>query len=308
MIIKRIINVYKNQGLKKIILRAFYQSIYMMNNIIIRKKVERSRLTVESWKNKPIVEGLIISLTSYPKRFPYIGLCLKSLLLQSVRPEKIIVYLGSDSSPDNLTEEMIYFEKYGIEYRFDENENLKPHKKYYYAMKEFPNKAIVTADDDVIYPSDWLKSLYLSYKKYPYAISARRVHKIETDKNGKISPYNQWSHLYRNLRNPSNSLFATGASGCLYPPRLFDKEIFNTAYIKKYCLNADDIWLKCMEIRCNIPVVWVKNWSVEPVEIKQENNGLYLDNVLNNRNDKYFLDIRKIYGLEDKEFIDDCSH
>ena len=49
---------------------------------------------------------IIVSMTSYPKRFKTIIMPLKSLLLQSVKPDRIIVWLGSDSSEEMLTQEM----------------------------------------------------------------------------------------------------------------------------------------------------------------------------------------------------------
>ncbi len=50
------------------------------------KKVQRG---INLKKRKPEV---IISLTSYPERFPYLYITLCSLLLQEEKPDKIILY------------------------------------------------------------------------------------------------------------------------------------------------------------------------------------------------------------------------
>lgn len=88
-------------------------------------------------------------------------MCLKSLVSQAEKPDKIIVYLGNDTTENMITDEMHNFEKFGIEFRIDYEKNLMPHKKYYYAMQ---------ADDDIVYPRDWLRSLYQSYLKYPSSL------------------------------------------------------------------------------------------------------------------------------------------
>ena len=49
-------------------------------------------------------QKIIVSLTSYPKRFRYLHLTVKSLLLQTVKPDKIILYLGDDARDVPLPE------------------------------------------------------------------------------------------------------------------------------------------------------------------------------------------------------------
>ena len=149
----------------------------------------------------------------------------------------------NDCNKSMLTETMLKYQKYGIEYRFDEEENLMPHKKYFYAMQEYPDAVIVTADDDIIYPRNWLESLYRSYKMYPNSVSARRVHYIKI-KGKEFAPYDHWEDQCRRIKQPSMRLIATGNSGVLYPPHCFDKKAFDIDAIKKTCLRADDIWLK----------------------------------------------------------------
>ena len=53
--------------------------------------------------------------------------------------------------------------KRGLEIRFCKD--IGPHGKLIYALKEFPDAIVVTADDDMIYPKDWLEKLFESYKK-----------------------------------------------------------------------------------------------------------------------------------------------
>lgn len=300
-IVKRIKNAMSYGGIAEVIRKICFVLIYNCTAFFTVQNVKRKK--TENGLNKKERDPLIVvSLTSFPPRFPYIGLCLKSLVLQKMKPDKIIVYLGSDTKREQLTDEMLAFQKYGVEFRFDEKHNLMPHKKYFYAMQEFTDAIIVTADDDVVYPTNWLEELYTSYKKYPDAISARRVHYIQI-KDDKLLPYDQWKDQCRNHLEPSMRLIATGNAGVLYPPHCFDKEVFNKDAIKELCIRTDDLWLKCMEVRNKRPVVWVKNWKVKPATIDGENNSKLQDeNIFTGNNDTILNKLMLRYSLSAKDF------
>ena len=103
---------------------------------------------------------LIVSLTSYGDRLNTLSICLKSLLNQTRKADKILVYLTDNITESHLPTSLLELRDKGIEYKFIPLD-LKPHKKYYYAMQEFPDDIIVTVDDDVIY----YKECYQSYIK-----------------------------------------------------------------------------------------------------------------------------------------------
>ena len=126
------------------------------------------------------------------------------------------------------------------------DKNLKPHLKYFYAMQKYRDYIVVTVDDDIVYPKDMLESLYNSYKKNPMVVSARRVHRIKKDANGKILPYKKWDYECRTVTSPSLELFATGVGGVLYPPDILKISDENLTDIYNV-LTADDIYLKYIE-------------------------------------------------------------
>lgn len=296
----RIKNALKYGGIAEVVRKAYYYIIYHIANYFTIVETKISDMSYGLNKDER-PNSVVISLTSYPKRFEKIGLCLKSLIQQTIKPDKIIVYLGSDSDETDITDEMKEYIKYGIEYRIDKEVNLMPHKKYYYAMREYPDSIIVTADDDVIYPKNWLESLLKTHQKYPEAVCARRVHLIGI-RGGRILPYNEWTDQIRTVLKPSMQLIAIGNGGVLYPPNCFDDEAFNIDEIKKTCLKADDLWLKCMEIRNQIPVVWVKNWHVDPPSIGSSEK-LSSQNVFNGNNDLIFKNLMTKYAIEPRDFL-----
>lgn len=61
--------------------------------------------------------------------------------------------------------------------------DIRSYKKLIPILKKYPNKIIVTADDDVIYKKDWLERLYKDHLKYPNYILVHRVTKFIYNSN-----------------------------------------------------------------------------------------------------------------------------
>jgi len=243
---------------------------------------------------------IVVSLTSFPPRYDTLHLVIKSILNQVMKPNLIFLCLSKGEIEDKskLPSSVLNLEKYGL-HIFLEDDNLKPHKKYFYAMKQYPNSIIITVDDDAMYDTNLVLDLYTSYLKNKTAVSARRVHKIIKNEANNLLPYNRWDYEYKKAEKPSHSLFATGVGGVLYPPDILPPETFDTEKIKKLCLNADDVWLKFMEIRSGIPVVWVKGKRIQPLTIiKSQKISLQKSNYHENQNDKYITCLQNYYGID----------
>lgn len=282
---------------KGICYRLYRKCCYFLNRIKINTAANENALNREPRDRK-----LIVSLTSYPARFPYIHLTLKSIMLQTVKPDKIIVWLDENVTRAQYTEEMMALEKYGVEYRTAPGA-LKPHKKYIHAMQEYPEAVIITVDDDVIYSPNVIKSLMETHKKYPSAVCARRVHRITRNREGKLAPYSEWQGEYMQERQPSYELLATGVGGVLYPPHCFDNRAFDMELIRKLCLGADDIWLKVMELLAGTKVVWAPCHIPTPEEIKEsQESNLRSENVKSDKNDVYMYDLLKYFHVNEDCF------
>ena len=275
--------------------KKFYRS---RDKYIGRKRVQYLKRTEVAYglnKDNSKNPKYIVSMASYSGRYSVLPITLKSLLCQKIKPDKIIVWLDKENEENQITEELEKLCKYGIEFRYTEDA-LKPHKKYLYVMKEFPKANIITVDDDVIYSEDLIESLMKAHNKYPNSICARRVHRISFDENGNINPYVLWDYEYRKAKKPSILLCATGGGGILYPSGILPEDTFDIQKIKELSLEADDMWLKVMELINHIPVVWVKSKYVTPLNIENSQlNALPIDNVGNGRNDMFLLRLFKEY-------------
>lgn len=243
-------------------------------------------------------EKIIVTFTSFPERFPNIHLCIKSLLFQSVKPDKIVLYLGCDSSNDDIEKYLKKYEKYGLTIIKDSEKNIRSHKKYFYALSQFENYIVITVDDDLIYPKDMIESLIKKYIEYPDCIIGRRVHKIVYD-NDNISKYKDWVEECSNVKGPSHELFVTTGAGTLFPPKMKKDDLLNLDLIYELCPTADDVWINFIAIKNNIKRVWAENKLQMPTTIeKSQEISLVKVNVGENLNDKYVEKIVKKFNIK----------
>ena len=194
---------------------------------------------------------LIVSLTSYPARIPYIKYTLYTLLMQSCKPNQILLWLSKEEFPkqeQDLPQEILEFVKHGLTIKWCEK-NIRSYKKLIPTLQEFPNSIIVTADDDVLYPQEWLSKLYESYQSNPEYIHCHRAHRILFDEKGEILPYNQWRfEIPSNEAMPSVLNFATGMGGILYPPNCFYQDVLKEDIFMNLAPTGDDIWFWAMAV------------------------------------------------------------
>jgi len=271
-------------------------------------KKESFKIVKKKWKTvydlyKEIKKHtLIISLTSYPARTKHLHLTIDTLINQSKRANKLILWLSKKQFPSlerDLTPELLDQTNRGLEIRWVDDD-LKPHKKYYYAIQEFPNDLIITVDDDVLYDEFLVEKLYKSYLKFPNMISATRAHLItfnQINEKMEIAPYNFWLKDYELIREkPSMKLIPIGIGGVLYPPKTMHQEVINLDAIKRTCLKADDLWLKAMQVMAKTPTVVTK----ESLNVKEngvdKSTALWKENVLENFNDTQFNQILEEYN------------
>lgn len=306
-----ICNIIKERGLVQFLEKCFF----IPYNTYIRKCNQKKLAELrESFKNAilPEVENfvikqderVVISVTSFPKRFDQLVITLKSIILQDVAPGKIIVYLGSDTKESDITTDMHGLKRYGVEYRIDNTKNLKGHKKYFYALQEFKDKSVITIDDDIIFPSTMISELLVCHEKYPKAVCARRVHRI-ISKRGHLLPYNSWDIEYARKSGPSNRMFATTGAGTLYSPyvnAMLCKDTFDEKAIQDLCLEADDVWMKCMEIKSNIKVVKADIYIMGAFINVEEADTLMAGNVGDGRNDIFMHQVIQEYGIKEQDF------
>jgi hypothetical protein len=240
----------------------------------------------------------IVSLTTFPARISKVWLTIETILRQDVKPDAIMLWLFKGEFPDKakLPKRLLAQEKRGLQIRFCE-QNLMPHKKYYYTFKEYPYANVVTVDDDFFFPDKLIRNLKNAHTKYSKAICCTITRQINVQ-NNTVQPYRSWKMTSINT-SPQYNLLIMGGWGTLFPSGCFDSESFNINSIIKYSLTADDLWLKVMSLRNRLRVMCIAGEYPRrfiPVRINK-GNKLMDDNIHGGDNDRIFNVLLQTYNI-----------
>lgn len=189
---------------------------------------------------------LVISLTSFPPRYPTLPNTLKCLIGQSVKPDRIVLWIAH-ADHDALTPEIHALSAHGVQ--IERCDDVRSYNKIVHSIARWPDAFIVTVDDDLYYPDDLIARLTAAYRSGAPAICARRAHRIVRMADGRMAPYGQWEMGYLAPAGAAPStadLFPTGVGGVLYPPKSLSPEVTDSATFKALCPTADDLWLYWM--------------------------------------------------------------
>ncbi|WP_347987297.1 hypothetical protein [Methylomonas sp. AM2-LC] len=236
---------------------------------------------------------LIVSLTSYPPRFPKLPLTLKCLLSQSIKPDHLILWISHDDK-HALTPEILALQDVGLEINFCDD--LRSFTKIIPTLINYPDSIVVTADDDLYYWSTWLEDLTKAYQEDSRSVICHRAHQIRCNGDGYPLPYNDWV-FDTGIQKVSPLIFLTGVGGVLYPSGIFHPDVLDVDQFKKLCPYADDVWLYWM-VRLNGAMVR----KIGPVRVhynwrNTQQYGLVMNNVYGSRNDGQIQAMINVYGL-----------
>ncbi len=200
------------------------------------KYLARSRLR---YKKHNLPGRLIVSLTSYPPRFPSLHLTLKSLLMQRVRPDYVELWVAENdyqALPGNVRR----LEQDGLVIR--RCEDLRSYKKIIPRLRESKEDWVAIADDDLYYWPIWLQELVAAVRPGKREVICSRCHKIEFTCPSVPASYMEWSF---DILAPDEKdvVFPTGIGGVLYPPGVFFKDVCDERLFLQLCPTGDDIWL-----------------------------------------------------------------
>lgn len=284
----------------------FVWRLYAWRNIrrIQRKQrlMDRARKAVEGFPtvrhSRPHGLGgkLVVTLTSYPPRFPTLSATLKSILDQDVRADHTVLWIAKEDA-SYLPSEVLALTDYGLEIKTCDN--IKSYKKLIPALDAYPKAWFVTADDDVYYSPTWLKSLVTtSLKQQRPVVVANRAHLARLNENGYFIPYRDWEQNTKQQRASSKNtrIFPTGVGGVLYPPEAFVDEVKNRERFMSLCPHGDDIWFFWMTRLAGVDqILTPSGFDILSWPSSQE-VALYHDNKFNDRNDVQICAMQAEFG------------
>ena len=163
-----------------------------------------------------------------------------------------------------MTEPLRRLQARGLEIRLCPD--YGPHKKYYPYVQstESYDRPLVTADDDVLYPRNWLQGLVNAYERSPNVLNCWRARTMLVTEDG-IAPYAQWPDC--SVSAPSFLHFATGVSGSIFPARLLRQLRKGGKAFMESCPRADDVWIHVNALRAGVQVRQIDRWQKDYPEI-----------------------------------------
>lgn len=233
---------------------------------------------------------LVVSLTSYSKRFPTLELTLLRILQQTVQPDETVLWISADDHP-HLPQGVLALKQFGLTIR--ETRDLGAYTKIIPALKAYPNSFIITLDDDIAYPLDTIEPLVAGYRGAS-EILCRRAHQITCDDTGLQKPYSQWQ--FDTALEVGADLFATGVGGVLYPPRSLAPQVLDEASFMRLAPKTDDLWLFWMARVAGSPVRRVgPRYGLQPWPGTQE-YGLWVSHNAGGGNDTAIANLNGRFG------------
>ena len=266
-----------------------------LHRLITRMYVARME---NAWKRRRkgrphrLPRALIVSLTSYPPRFGSLYLTLKSLLLQTVAPDRLILWIAHDDRRQ-LPQSVVELEGAGVEIRYCED--LRAYKKIIPTRAEHPDAFIVTADDDLYYWPTWLEEMVDAYRGDDRVVICHWANRVRVGDDGKPLPYMQWEAS--DDLSTSELNFPGGLAGIFYPPGVLHRDVQRSDLFMTLCPNADDVWLYWMT-RLNggmaKKLATRRRFHTWP---ESQEFALWHDNVNLGLNDKYIARMNETYRL-----------
>ena len=217
------------------------------NDYLLQKKIEQKSQTSTDSGISDSGLDVVISLTTYGERLNTVYITIETLFSQTLKPKRVMLWLDEkEFSEERLPQELKQLQKRGLEIYFCKN--TRSYKKLVPTLTMLKDSHIITVDDDVMYPSNWLEEFRCYEEKYPQTVLCFRGVKIAVDGPEKTKPYRKWT-LVRGGQPPSFDIMPTGVSGVLYPAGCFSEEVLDERTFMELCPTADDIWFKAMTLK-----------------------------------------------------------
>ncbi|MEB3266020.1 MAG: hypothetical protein VKN13_05330 [Cyanobacteriota bacterium] len=138
-------------------------------------------------------------------------------------------------------------------------ENIGPYRKLLPLAKiareegADPDPILITADDDTLYPRDWVQRLVNAQDRYRCVVAFRgRQIKLH---NGSVGLYRSWAKKGQALLKPSLLTVPTGKDGVCYRMSQLHQDLFDDRHARLIAGHADDLWFKVHTLLTGTPSI-----------------------------------------------------
>ena len=157
---------------------------------------------------------VVVSLTSYPPRYPELLPTLTSLLMQTIRPDFLELWIA-DGDFARLPADVLALRDHGLLIKVCPD--LRSYKKIIPALGAHPDALIVTADDDAYYWPTWLEELVEAYDPAVREVLCHRAHKMVVREGRWPAPYSDWVFDIADTAPSAPSSRPASAASCISP-------------------------------------------------------------------------------------------
>ena len=231
---------------------------------------------------------LILSLTTIPPRFPYVGENLTGLLRQTAEIDSINLYIPKQYKRFSYDEFELPTLPEGVNLRIVP-QDYGPATKVLPAVEEYKNQDIMIlfCDDDKVYDTNWAQRFVTAAEERPQHVICEEGGHLrmpnyaandwtsDRKPQAKFLNKNFWYRVRRAASlgrwKPSKGTSSgyvdilEGWGGVLVRPEFFDQISFQ---IPDLLWTVDDVWLSgCLE-RCSIPI-----WLNSKDKVRANNNS-----------------------------------
>lgn len=284
-------NVLSRIRFIKAIPYIWYLLISWIENVIVAKAGIQHCSLNKSHRE----ESIIASLTTYPARINTVHLTIQTIFMQTMRPDRIVLWLAEEQFPDKqLPDGLLQLQKQGLDIRFCED--YRSHKKYFLALQEQnESEIVITFDDDILYDPHTIERAYLKHRENPRAVIVNQAMIPLISDDGEIEPYSNWievssKNFHQQVLSP-----LTG-SGCLYPFSALPAKAFDWNAIKKNAKSTDDLWIFFQCLLAGTPILLTnKRSKIFTVVRGSQTSNLSQQNCIGDGNNKNLINLKHSY-------------
>lgn len=233
-------------------LRLRFNDLKHINKEAVEAEIELARESGVAQSGRP--SRLIVSLTSTPWRMYDLHYTLHSLLAQSLKPDKVVLWLGRELFPRgdaDVPQAVLALRERGLEIEYCHD--VRSYTKLVPALAMYPEDTIVTADDDIYYERDWLERLFIRHDSVSgLHITSALSRRVTLDGDG-VELYSRWPLVGGGA--PAVGLLPMGVAGVVYPPHSLHPEVMDEDMFLALAPSADDLWLWAMAARAGTPIL-----------------------------------------------------
>jgi hypothetical protein len=113
---------------------------------------------------------------------------------------------------------------------------------------------LITADDDTLYPRDWLRRLLAAERRWGCVVGFRG-RRLVIGPERRILPYGQWLKNDPSLLEPSLLTVPTGKDGVCYRLSYLHASVLDLQRAIALAGHADDLWFKRCTLLMGVPSV-----------------------------------------------------